>query len=200
MDQQSTLEIKQFINSALDDLKRSLIEEINTLKSEMAARDKKIQNLEGQVQTQSIRILQLERESLKNNLVITGIEEDRDAKEILDIITDEKSESIIHSYYKIGKLSNNKNRPLVVKFNNFNNKLNILKKGKSFRTDNRLQGIYINNHLTSFDRDEQFRLREKLRDLKRDDADANIRIYKNSIYHDEKIIYTANYFPTSFRN
>ncbi|KAK9892151.1 hypothetical protein WA026_018354 [Henosepilachna vigintioctopunctata] len=180
----------------LDKLYREIVESRNDLKGAIEASEttlllkleslnQKTQKLERENKILKEKIEALEKQNIKNNLVIFGLPNKHDevtaqsvVQEINRLLQIELSESDINDVYSLGK---GINKPIKVELLSFITKRKILYNTKHLKNTN----IFISNDLTELQREEQKILRQHLKYL-RENTEKRCYIKGNKLIIDSK--------------
>ena len=137
-----------------------------------------------------------QRERLASNLMITGIAKDgiTIGGKILNE-TSEKVTALLHhikapvdqQQYTMHEFEgNSENTTIAVKltFTDIETKKKVLGNAKLLKNSKEFPGVYIRNDETKISRKENFRLRDKARNLKSQHSESEVKIVKGKLLHD----------------
>lgn len=188
-DDLSIAECYKLLNKSLSEVAQSITGKLEkyqqSITSQLTEANDKIKELE-HINKQLFKELELaKREERKNNIIIFGVKED-EGENIYNKVTNllktkvstNVSKSEISVCYRFGKNSENKHRPIAVKF------VTLHKKQEIFSNCHHLKGsdISISNDLTKEEREAQKVLRKHLKEARDQGLDAKIK--KNLLYID----------------
>lgn len=133
-----------------DENEKRLMEEINSLKVANEGLRNRVDVMEKTVQNQKEVILQLEKRLNSNNIIIHGVDENKDDTGLEDALIDLLNSKLAvnikeHDVQQVYRLGNNKYnaRPIKVLLNNHKTKLSIMKEKKKLAGTS----IFINDDL-----------------------------------------------------
>lgn len=181
-------ELLKQISSRLNDMDAKLgqiVTDMNTIKLENI-------QLKEKVEKQDKRIEILEKEARKKNLVLKGVmdEEDEGQRELLEKITvvmnnvgvEWEKERDLEDYTRLGKYREDGTRPILVKLNKYNKKIEILKQAKNLKNTE----IWINEDYTKEVQEERRKLVPIMKEARRKGQKATLRynklIINNELY------------------
>lgn len=143
---ENTKTLNNTLNDKTAEIRSELKTQIGEVKEEIdlavSALQNKISSLENQSSKLKKRVLQLERKTRKNNIIIFGVsaEEAFLWETVIGIFKNtlqiEILESDINDLYRIGKPNDNNIRPITVEFISYQKKLLVLKNSKKLKGTN----------------------------------------------------------------
>jgi hypothetical protein len=143
----------------------------------------------------------MEIEHKKNNLIIHGVREDPSCKDddfVKDILVDcfhlNLANHVIMDLQRFGKKITGKDRPIRIRMENYDSKIEILRKAKNLKNEAKFKNVYITPDLTKKQLLLDKELREKCKKFKDDgEPDAKIRggkVIKNSPGGETIVLYS----------
>lgn len=169
--------------------------EVDLLKVKNCNLEQKVDSLVDTVAKQQSFI---DYEFRRNRLVLSGVPETHNSdgesfvKDIFSACLEHPVDMTdVDELKRLGKRTDGKTRPLLVRFKRRQMRDEILKNAKKLRSaGNNLKKVYINPDLDKHTRMEQARLRKKMKELRAADGNAGkqIRIQGNKLFVDEVVI------------
>ena len=143
---------------------------------------------EREMQMQMVEVM--ERDKRRNNLIVMGIEENKTEQEVEDKIREmiaevtdkERVEMVIKG--RVGKIQDNKCRPLRVEIQSPAARRLILKKASTLKKNKNFEKIYVVPDLTRKQQEEDKQLRDKLKEF-RGNGMEGIKISKGCIVKEQ---------------
>ena len=144
-----------------------------------------------------IDLVSAEEKERERSIVVTGLAEspsgdsveraDHDIRAIRSLLTQLKIETVPCSVYRMG--SNKDNRPRLIKVVLPARRFvyDALRLTHTLHTSDNFKGVYVRKSLTQAQRDEQAKMRDFLRALKKQDSACPFVLYKDQIWHREEI-------------
>lgn len=184
------------------DIRKDIKTEISELRSIIDNQKIEINTLKSIVTDQQSSILFLQRKDIEKNIVISGIaeiDEKKDKGTILEVLQavnpQIKDESITH-YHRFGKKTP---RQLKVSLSSKEIKFSAVRNAKKLRDDQNFENVFINSDQTRADSSESWRLRTKVKELKKDNPLKEIYIKGGSLLMDGTEIDKADPLKQLFR-
>lgn len=174
-------ELKHHFLKAENKNSKELIKEIKTSVAEISLKKQDGAYFSAKIDTDISEALResAEREAKKNNLVIFNLPENNDDSESIgkmyDALKLEKRSNL--QLKRIGDPAHHKSRPLIVKYDSFKDKMDLLVKAKNLRhvrDGNFLQKVFVKPDLTRLQQKEDKLLRDEMK--RRNDAGENVFI------------------------
>lgn len=193
----STLTI-QDLRSALNEqdqrlttvFQEMLRESLKVLKEQIDKQNEKIVMLENVITNQASHIDKIDNYMKRKYAILQGVPEDKDETQLEEIIIAldanlEKSFKPI----RLGKKTNDKNRPIKLKFINENEKRNTVNKSRDvFKENEAFNNIYLNYDESTYRRLENGRLRRMKKENKAKYPDKDIQLQKGQLLMDNNVI------------
>ena len=194
------------VNKRLDKFEASLFSvkancdhlgnEITTIKEVIIDQQLKIESHEAKLRSNNIIV-----HNIPEDPVFYGpdkLEDDKSKMSVLCHLSDVKIKADdMSSFQRLGKRQQNKNRPLKVTLKNSSQKFQFLNNRGSLSKSNDLMHIFkakifVNADSSFLVQKEEYRLRQKLKDLKRDKPHTSSYIRSGVLYHGGKEVDRVN--------
>lgn len=205
--------MKAFFREELSVLTERLIkleDNLSSVQTECARLNDEVSILKRAITTQQVQIEEHERKMRANNLIIHNIPEEdlsygtksvKNDSEKIDLIlessdTDLKSADIV-SFRRLGKRQHGKSRPLRITLKNTNDKYQLLNSRKSISMNTTIRktfhtGVYIGCDSSFLVQKEEYRLRQRLKEIKSEDPRSSCYIRSGALYLGNEIIDKVN--------
>lgn len=183
-----------------------LEDSLSSVQTECVRLDDEVTKLKTVITSQQLQIEGNEQRLRANNLILHNISEDdlshgpnriSNDREKVDVILKScntvLSSDDIMSYQRLGKRQSGKTRPLKITLKSTENKYQLLNRRRSVATNETIQQlfhkrIYINCDSSFLVQKEEFRLRQRLKQLKSEEPGSSIYIRSGVLYLDNSII------------
>lgn len=182
-------ELKEALSTQRNEIIESFKTEINALKEVIGKQDKIIDNLQNKLGKQAIIIDKLDNLSRKDFAIVYGLPENDDGSNDLSVL--DQVENIDDTFlpFRIGKISNNKIRPLKIKFKDEKSKIKGIDKFRIISRDNpELKDIFMNYDQSELTRSEYTRLRNKKKTLVNENPGKTVHLRKGQLRLNDAII------------
>lgn len=185
---------KDTISNANDVILNQMNEKLDLLLEDNKILQKRITSLEKIAMKQSAQIENLERINRRPNIIIHGLDEQKDVKSVFTEICDAIDvnldwETDVSDFTRLGKKVMNKARPVRLVMARFTKKSEILQKSKNLR-DTEYDRFFISSDLTPYQQMENKRLRDRKREEMNNPKNRGKRVFisKGSLYVDDVVI------------
>ena len=179
-------------NKEIEQMKKEVVREgVKEMRKERDEEDKRVKEI-------STKIEEIEKERKKKNLIIFGLHESQEEEAGKRYEDDERKCNQIfmkelqlqnvemEKLIRIGRKNENRNRPLLVKMANEEERLRVLRNAKRLRYSEEFQRVYIDRDMTAMEREKDKKLRKELKE-KREKEDAWYIIRKGKVIRAEEI-------------
>ena len=189
-------DIKNDTSVMINELQRVIqqqAQQIEQLRNAITTQEKETKTLKSVIANQAITIEKLETEKNKEFGVISGLPENDKTTPIntalkqlaQDINIEEAIIDATFVPYRLGKFQSNKSRPVKVKFTSSESKIKFAKKIHEAKLNNRISNIiYCNFDYPILTRQENSRLRKKMKEEKQKTPNVSFKIAKGKLYRD----------------
>lgn len=181
--EQSRLERKEELEQMKQEVLNKGIEEIRKTKEK---EDKKVEEM-------SLKIEEIEKERKKKNIVMFNLEESAEEEAMKRYKEDlgkcaeifakelEIQDLTIEKVIRIGKKSETRNRPLLIKLGSETDRVTVLGKAKKLRYSEKFVKIYISKDMTESEREKDRKLREELKERRSKEEGASFVIRRGRV-------------------
>ena len=194
------------------EIRADIKDEVSALRDIIDRQASEISSLKSAIKEQQHNILSLQRKDIANNVIVTGLPENKDEDntslkdKICDVLKslDDSFESCsaLSKVYRIGRGATNagKARPVKVIFKDNASQSLVVRRARNLRGDSKFNGIYINPERTQADRSEDLRLRACARKLRGENPNSAVILKNGKLSMNGTVVETADPISLLFRS